>query len=302
MQGFPHDPYTSFGEIPHVELHRNDRVRMPSKPEWGLGRVLQEPAAGKVSVLFREGGEKVLSLKHAQMEPVAGDAAIDAWLDNVDPDLKNSPPYLGPREALAAFLGKYPGGVRDPRFVSEERQPLETTRALLIELLDRDASRGFAQAQKHGEICERALRVVSKTNLVLPSDRMALSRALKREENRARFAPALDDLLYGSEDPDVRFKHFAAMLAAIGAAKWTLATTFSFLRYPDEHMVMRPAVTQQAAARCRFQLDYRPELDRRTYGRLLAFARVLRETLGSLGPADHFDVQGIVGFLAEIPD
>ena len=72
-----------------MELHRNDRVRMPAKPEWGLGRVLQEPAAGKVSVHFREAGEKVLSLKHAQMESVEGDAARDAWLDNVDLDSKN---------------------------------------------------------------------------------------------------------------------------------------------------------------------------------------------------------------------
>ncbi len=285
-----------------MELHRNDRVKMPSKPEWGMGRVLQEPAAGKVSILFREAGEKVLSLKHAQMEPVEGDAAVDAWLDNVDPDTKNTPHYLGPREALAAFLEKYPGGLRDPRFLAEERQPLENSRALMLELLDRDASRAFVAAEKHAEFCERALRVVSKTNLVLPSDRMALSRALKLEENRVRFAPALDDLLYGSEEPDLRFKHFSAMLAAIGAAKWTLATTFNFLRYPEDHMVMRPALTQQAAARCRFQLDYRPELDRRTYGRLLAFARVLSETLASLAPADHFDVQGIVGFLADVPD
>ena len=285
-----------------MELHRNDRVKMPSKPEWGMGRVLQEPAAGKVSILFREAGEKVLSLKHAQMEPVEGDAAVDAWLDNVDPDTKNTPHYLGPREALAVFLAKYPGGLRDPRFLSEERQPLENARALLLELLDRDASRAFVQAENYAEICERALRVVSKTNLVLPSDRMALARALKKDENRARFAPALDDLLYGNEEPDLRFKHFSAMLAAIGAAKWTLATTFSFLRYPEEHMVMRPALTQQAAARCRFQLDYRPELDRRTYGRLLAFARVLSEAMGNLAPTDHFDVQGIVGFLADTPD
>jgi hypothetical protein len=275
---------------------------MSAKPEWGLGRVLQDPAGGKVSVHFREAGEKVLSLKHAQMEPVEGDSARDAWLDNVDLDSKNTPHYLGPREALSGFLERYPGGLRDPRFLSEERQPLEASRALLLELLDRDAVRGFAQADKHAEICDRALRVVSKTSLVLPSDRIALARAFKREENRVRFGPALAELLYGDQDPDVRFKHFAAMLAAIGAAKWTLATSFSFLRYPEEHMVMRPAVTQQAAARCRFQLDYRAELDRRTYGRLLAFARVLRETMASLEPADHFDIQGIVGFLADVPN
>ena len=32
---------------------------MPAKPEWGLGRVLQDPAGGKVSVHFLEVGEKV---------------------------------------------------------------------------------------------------------------------------------------------------------------------------------------------------------------------------------------------------
>jgi hypothetical protein len=275
---------------------------MPARPEWGLGRVLQEPAAGKVCVLFREVGEKVLSLKHAQMEPVAGDAARDTWLDNVDPDAKATPRYLGPRDALRAFLERYPEGLRDARYLADVREPLESARKLLLELLDRDAVRALVQGGQHGELCDRTLRLVTKTNLVLPSDRMALARALKREENRARFAPALDDLLYGSDDPDVRFKHFAAMLAAIGAAKWTLATGFSFLRYPEEHMLMRPAVTQQAAARCRFQLDYRPELDRRTYGRLLAFARMLREALESLAPRDHFDVQGFVAFLADVPD
>jgi hypothetical protein len=288
-------------ETPPVELHRNDRIRMPARPEWGLGRVLQEPAAGKVCVLFREAGEKVLSLKHAQMEAVAGEAARDSWLDNVELEPKHAPPYLGPRDALRGFLEKYPGGLRDPRFLSEQREPLEAARVMVVELLDRDATQTLVDAGKHGELCERVLRIVSKTSLVLPSDRMALSRALKREENRTRFAPALHDLLYGSDDPDVRFKHFAAMLAAIGAAKWTLATSFPFLRFPEEHMVMRPAVTQQAAGRCRFQLDYRPELDRRTYGRLLAFARVLREELASLSPADHFDVQGFVVFLADVP-
>ena len=113
-----------------MELHRNDRVRMPAKPEWGLGRVLQEPAAGKVSVHFREAGEKVLSLKHAQMESVEGDAARDAWLDNVDLDSKNTPHYLGPREALSGFLEKYPGGLRDPRFLVRGAPAAREPRAL----------------------------------------------------------------------------------------------------------------------------------------------------------------------------
>jgi hypothetical protein len=75
----------------------------------------------------------------------------------------------------------------------------------------------------------------------------------------------------------------------------TLATGFTAL--PEEHV--DAAGGTQAAARCRFQLDYRPELDRRTYGRLLIFARMLRETFASLEPADNIDVQCIVAYLAE---
>ena len=55
-----------------MELVKDDRVRMPAKPEWGLGQVIQNPAAGKVFVLFREAGEKTLSLKHATLVSVEG--------------------------------------------------------------------------------------------------------------------------------------------------------------------------------------------------------------------------------------
>jgi hypothetical protein len=57
MRRNPCDSLLNAREMSLVELHRNDRVKMPSKPEWGMGRVLQEPAAGKVSILFREAGE-----------------------------------------------------------------------------------------------------------------------------------------------------------------------------------------------------------------------------------------------------
>ena len=60
-----------------MELHKDDRVKMPTKPEWGMGQVLRNPAAGKVCILFREAGEKILSLKHAKLVGVEGEEARD---------------------------------------------------------------------------------------------------------------------------------------------------------------------------------------------------------------------------------
>jgi hypothetical protein len=90
------------------------------------------------------------------------------------------------------------------------------------------------------------------------------------------------------------------MLAAIGAAKWTLATSFSFLRYRGAH---GDAAGRDPAGRCPLPLPARlsPGLDRRTYGRLLAFARVLRETVASLAPPT-LRHPGDRGVLADVPN
>ena len=283
-----------------MDLSRDDRVRMSTKPEWGMGRVVNDPASGKVCILFREAGEKILSLKHARLETVGEDEAGDLWLDNLNLEpgtLGGS--YIGPGTAVSGFLERYPGGFRGEAFLTAERGPKLAAREFMLESLDREQLAALLKDEEYKQVCDAALRVITKTNLVYPNDRMLLTRALKEDENRESFAPALDDLLYGDGDPDVRFKHFSDALAQLGAAKWTLATYFSFIRYPGEHMFLKPTTTQQAAAICRFDLDYKVHVNRLTYGRLLTFARVLTSILLELEPEDLFDVQSFMWYLAQ---
>ena len=88
-----------------MDLSRDDRVRMSTKPEWGMGRVVNNPASGKVCILFREAGEKILSLKHARLEPVGDDEADDLWLDNLNLEPDNlGGSYIGPGTAVSGFL------------------------------------------------------------------------------------------------------------------------------------------------------------------------------------------------------
>lgn len=286
-----------------MELFKDDRVRMPTKPEWGLGRVIGDPAVGKVSVHFREAGEKILSLKHAKVVRLEGEAARDLWLDSMsfEPPLRRVR-YVGPREAIEAFLARYPGGFRGQRFVEEMRQPKLDAHEFTKDQLDREATRELIEAEDFGEICQRALELVRKTNAVYPVERAALTRALRDEEHRARFARSLGDLLYGEDAAAVRFKRFAAALEEIEAARWTVATYFTFIRFPGEHMLLKPTFTQNAAALCRFDLHYRPEPNRATYERLLEFARILEATLTELQPADMFDLQGFIWSLAQAKD
>ena len=47
---------------------KGDHVIHPGKPEWGPGVVTEDPQDDKVRVLFVEGGEKLLLLRHARLE------------------------------------------------------------------------------------------------------------------------------------------------------------------------------------------------------------------------------------------
>jgi hypothetical protein len=283
-----------------MELCKDDRVEMPAKPEWGLGRVLQEPVSGKVCVHFREAGEKVLSTQHAKLVRVDAEAARDSWLDNLDcGPAPAGQRYVGPREVRAGFLERYPRGFEDPGFVDEHRAPKLAAHAYACEALGREDCRARLASGDFEELTKRVLKLLGKTNLVYPVEKAALTRALKDEEKRPEFLRVLDDLLYGEDRPDVRFKRYCSALEAIGAARWTLATYFTFIRFPDEHMLLKPTYTQQAAALCRFDLRYKPEPNRTTYGRLLTFARVLGDVVRDLGPRDMFDVQGVIWCVAQ---
>lgn len=293
-------PDAARGFLGAMELRKDDRVKLATKPDWGLGQLVYDPTAGKVNVWFREAGEKVLSLKHAVLVPVEGEEAHDPWLDNLTFAVaSHAPPYVGPREAVGEFLERYPGGFRDARYLEEERQVRLSAHELVRELLDREVVGPLLEEGLHDEVCSRAQRAMAKSPLVFPNDKNALTKALKDEDHRPLFAQTLVDLLYGANGPEARFKRFADAITRMKAGRWTIATYYPFVRFPDEHMLLKPPLTQQAAARCRFDLQYRADVNRITYARLLTFASVLQGVLVELEPADMFDVQAFIGCLAQ---
>ena len=282
-----------------VELHAGDRVRNPARPEWGQGVVATSPAAGKVCVLFREAGEKVLSLRHAKLDVLGADAPADPWLEAMRfDDTRSGRPYVGPREAMGIFTARYPEGFRDPLYLEKERRGKLEARELVRRELSSEALAAGPRTRRLEQTCELALRALARSGVVFPGDRTLLRRALAKPAGRGRFAAALDDLLHGRGAPDGRFLAFAETLGELDAGRWTLATAFPFLANPGEWMLVRPTELENAAALFRFELGLRPEIDRSSYGRVLAMARVVGASIAELEPADLFDVQAFLQTVA----
>lgn len=71
---------------------KGDRVRHPTKSEWGLGEVLEDSQGNQVRIYFVDAGEKTLLLSHVKPELVSGVNASHPELDDlslkVTPKLK----------------------------------------------------------------------------------------------------------------------------------------------------------------------------------------------------------------------
>lgn len=278
-----------------MELKKSDRVRNPTQPSWGLGVVLDFSGSNKAKIRFRSGGEKVVDLRYVSLEVVTGPDAEDPFLDL--PDRPARKPRLTAKSfdsLVEGFLRLFPGGFLDPSYIDQERNYKVAAHRQVLDQLSEESLRHLLAGGYVAEVKARAMKAVDATNLVFPNEKIRLKDGLKSDEIAERFARGLFDLLYGGGPMSYRFERYADALHQGDAAKWTIATYFLFFRFPSEQMFLKPVVTQNAADLCGFDLAYRPELNWRTYERLLAFSQNLKERLVSLKPRDMIDVQSFI--------
>ena len=289
----------SFEEEKRMWLKKEDRVRHPIKAEWGLGEVLEDSNGEKVRVFFVGTGEKTISLKHVTLECIPKDEAAHPVLDNLRvPEKSDRHQYQSLPESIERFRERYPQGFYDDRFVEEERDYKIQAHQLAQNLLSKSELARLLSANDCTEVCRRALSVSGETSLLFPNEKMALRDGLKVLAHQQAFATALFRLLYGDDDLQPRFERYAEILEGIGAAKWTIATYFLFIVYPEEYMVLKPLVTQKTADISGFEINYRPALNWRTYRSVLAFANYLKAALVGLSPRDMIDIQSFMWCIA----
>ncbi|MCJ8500678.1 DUF3553 domain-containing protein, partial [Desulfatitalea alkaliphila] len=245
-----------------MKIKAGDKVRHPEKHDWGSGKVMQITADGKARIFFINAGDRYFLLSHVAFEKIEGEEAKHPILDS--PSFFERVAEKGHRslpDARSDFLKSFPEGFEDPVYLREERDYKVAARDLLLELLNEKAYRELLEGGKFDEIVRRALKVVNKTNLIFPNEKMDLKDGLKTADNMRLFSGRLFDLLYGRSEYLKRFEGFAQCLTEVVAAKWTTMTYFPFLAYPEKHMFLKPKVTQNAAALAKAELNYKPELN-----------------------------------------
>ena len=277
---------------------KGQRVRHPTKHEWGLGQVLQDSSGGTTRIFFVGVGEKVISNRHVALILARPEDAADPVLDNLHLSEAPGIKYRSLPDSIQYFLEQFPDGFYGSRFLEEERDYKVHAHNLVVELLDRNAVTSLFEEKAYEKIAARALRVSNATNLIFPNEKMALKDGLRDPEAQERFARSLIDLLHGSGKFSSRFEKFAGILGDIGAVRWTTATYFPFVLFPNEFMFVKPMVTQNAAAVCRFEISYRPQVNWGTYQRILHFSNHLRDQLAALKPRDMIDVQSFMWCIA----
>lgn len=297
----------------HEKYKSGDRFKHVIRTEWGIGEVIADESGGKVKIFFEDVGPKEFDLAHAKFVKLSGDEGksdyLTALVNHHKAELKK-PALTGKKKstfmsfakAVENFLSFFPLGFRDPKYLvgaSNERQYKADANTLMLDLLGKDAFYGLLKNGDFREIHDRAKKVVNKTNLISPYEKIWFSDGIAGEVNQKRFAESLFDLLYGDGELRVRFEQFAELLSEIGAAKWPIATYFLFITFPQTQMFLKPLVTQEAANVLGQEINYKPELNWLTYSQVLALAERIRAELHKdgreiLAPVDMIDVQSFI--------
>ena len=277
-----------------MDYKKGERVKHPRHAGLGSGEGIGgQPRLQGLHILCGD-GRKTLSLKYVQPVKVSGEEARNSVLDHLSIKEDGASKYQNLQTSKEMFLKDYPDGFYDPAYLKGERNHKVAAHELALSLIGPEQLEALLAQKNYEEICQRALKVVNATNLIFPNEKLALKNGLKESTNRELFSEKLYHLLYGKEDMAERFVAFARTLVGIKAAKWTTLSYFLFIVFPDTYIFLKPIVTQLAAEISAFEINYRPDLNWKTYRSVLDFSEYFRSELRDFKPRDMIDIQSFM--------
>lgn len=232
-----------------------------------------------------------------------------AWLEGLsaftlDPKMGRytlASSWLTQDEAIEQFLEVFPRGFADPAYAAGKRARAPAWRAA-HERWEQKLGGGEAErlvaADGLRELVKRALHVEEPVAPLHPAaDEGVLKEALSEPDAARPFFAALAELASVPSPGRARFdKLFAAArdLPVEPSRQWLVATLFPFVASPGRHVLLRPKVTPEAAARlgCDLGDDAAPNWP--TYAALRALSTRLLEALAPHGAKDFVDVEAFL--------
>lgn len=210
-------------------------------------------------------------------------------------------PSVSAMRCRRKFLGIFPEGFRDSTYLKWEREYKWETHQRWDQALGRKEFRRLLREGKFAEVAARAIWVEqrSRHSMIFSFEKMALRDAVKTEGGAREFAEGLYVFLYGPSSIKSRFNRWVEHVAALPRKQtrvltWPIVTVFSFIAQPDQHLFLKPNVTQAAAREYGFDLSYQSRPSWETYASLLKFAELIRHDLRDLRPRDMIDIQSFM--------
>lgn len=276
-----------------MQLSKDQLVKHPTLPQWGVGVVVEDSRNDIVEIFFTELNEiKRLSLSRVQLELVN-----DENFQHRNLVVKNR--HNGIKGLIDYFLHVLPDGFNDIKYIEQERIHKDQSHELGRKLLSQQIIEDALQRGDFEYISKSVLKLIShgKMNLISTFEVIKFNDALKNPTHQKNFANGLYDLLYGNEaDFSDNFAKLAKILEEMESLKWPVITFFLFTLYPDQHIFVKPTVTQDVAKICDFNIQYKPEVNYLTYKKILMLADYIKAHLvdASLAPKDMIDVQSFM--------
>jgi hypothetical protein len=223
--------------------------------------------------------------------------------------LRNDPVLKARMRCRKKFLYYFKKGFADATYISWERQYKLDAHFQFQQDLNKEEYQRLLASKNYSEIAQKAVRIESRTNLLFSFEKMALRDAVKTPDGARLFARGLFDYIYGAGLLQERFEEFSGVVASLPRKQtrvhtWPLQTVFGFLANPQEHIFLKPRVTQIAAEKYKYEFLYKSKPNWDTYKSLIDFADLVRRDVTDLKLQDYIDLQSFIWVLGsdEYPD
>jgi len=213
--------------------------------------------------------------------------------------IKKNPAVNARKRCKRKFIYYFPKGYQGQKFIAWERQYKLDAHIKFQEEFNEIAYKKLLRQKDYQSIAAGIVRIESKTNLLFSFEKMALRDAIRSPEGAKAFSIGLYDYVYGKDSLQTRFERFVTVIAGLPRKQtrvltWPLVTVFGFLANPAEHIFLKPRVTQAAAAKYKFDFDYRSKPNWNTYLSLFNFATQVWNDTKDYKPRDFIDIQSFI--------
>src|SRR4051812_40553689 len=149
-------------------------------------------------------------------------------------DLETRTLKPGIRRARRKFTEVFPDGFFDETYIEWERNYKWQAHLQWNEQLSDSSFSQMLKQRRFTEVCQRAIRIESRTNLLFSFEKMALRDAVRSAEGAKCFATALYEFLHGKEEVSARFETWVEAVGTLPRRQtrvltWPLATVFGFI-------------------------------------------------------------------------